>query len=70
MLNLITQLCKLYYPCNTTVAFLVYVFNDKDLLMSVVLREMYHNGSCVGVDFQNNFKPTEADISKMHYSKS
>lgn len=34
-----------------------------------VLREMYHNDSHVGVDFQNNFKPAEVDISKMSYSK-
>lgn len=40
MLNLITQLRKFYYPYNTTVAFLVYVFNDKDLLMSVALRDI------------------------------
>ena len=35
-----------------------------------VCREMYRNGSRVGIDFQNNFQPAEADISKMSYSRS
>lgn len=30
---------------------------------------MYHGGSHVAVDFQNNFKPAEAGVEKMSYSK-